>query len=218
MVRVQVKFTQDNKTISHSVQDAGVIGSHVFGEACCASSLEDVGVPVLFGDQSMTMEAGQTVVQFEDGKLRPDTNITACTLTFETTGHRWNLFQGDRFGADSLADFDVIITAEWSAYSSPWAYEKRNIATRTRTKTSVLWSVPPSIHHDVVETPDLTSVLRELQTAGEWTEKSTISFIFTPATDTQPGGREFKVLFTKVGSCSLFGTAFAVRVCRCGWP
>lgn len=211
-----VEFGQGNKTITHSVEISGEFGAHVFAERCCtaqAAAEGAEGAPIRFNPQAIQFTADSRVmIQFEASKLRTDTEVHSAHIAFEMVGHRWGIFQGDRFASDSTEPFAVDIRAEWSAHSMAEAYEKNNIETRVMTQSVVRWDMPFADNHEIVRTPDLSSLLQEVQTVSEWNERCTLSFAFEPVHDgTQPstGGREFKVLYT--------GTeAFLVSACPLG--
>ena len=188
-------FTQNNKTIINSIREMGVTTGHVFGESCCAA--EQSGAPVRFGTRDITLEPEHiTLFQFELAKLAHNSNISDAYLKLEATGHRWGPFQGDRFRGKLDEALDVVIRAELSEHSIPARFENNNIANREVTLASVPWSVPVTNGHSVIQTPDLSPLLMELQGLRGWERRSTVTIIIAPASNDEKGGREFKVLFT----------------------
>ena len=75
--------------------------------------------------------------------------------------------------------------------------EKNNIASRVLTEAAVIWDIPPQLtqQHDVIESPDLSALVTEIQLVEGWTEGATLTFVITPLPG-YIGGREFKMIFT----------------------
>ena len=152
-----------------------------------------------------------TVLQFETPKLRADSNISGATVKLETSGHRWSLLQGGMFGGDLEADAVFDIRAEASPHSLPARWEENNVAGRVWTKAVVQWAIPSIDRHTVVESPDLVSLLRELQDSKDWQETSTIALAFTPHAGST-GSREYKILLTMSDQMSILVGDFITYV------
>jgi hypothetical protein len=154
------------------------------------------GIPYRFGVRTIDFSPGiATVLQFQVPKLRYDSNVTDAFLKLETSGHRWQLNQGAMFTGDLEADAVFDIRAERSAHSMPARVEENDVAGRVWTTTAIEWSIPVAGRHEIIVSPDLSPLLRELQSTQDWKEVSAITLQFTPCPGST-GAREYKILLT----------------------
>ncbi|WP_339728193.1 PQQ-binding-like beta-propeller repeat protein [uncultured Gimesia sp.] len=75
------------------------------------------------------------------------------------------------------------IQAEDATDSKPFKETKQNLSARKRTRASVEWSPPAwrkvGAHGSVQATPDLTSILKEIQSKKNWKSGNSICFLIT---------------------------------------
>ncbi|QDT42968.1 outer membrane biogenesis protein BamB [Gimesia alba] len=75
------------------------------------------------------------------------------------------------------------IEAEASANAKPLTETKQNLSARKRTKAFVEWTPPPwtkvGAHSSEQTTPDLTSILKEIQSTKNWKAGNSICFLIT---------------------------------------
>lgn len=154
------------------------------------------GIPYRFGVRTIDFSPGiATVLQFQVPKLRHDSNVTDAFLKLETSGHRWHLNQGAHYTGDLEADAVFDIRAERSAHSMIARMEDNDVAGRVWTPTAIEWSIPAAGRHEIIVSPDLSPLLRELQSTQDWKEVSAITLKFTPRPGST-GAREYKILLT----------------------
>ena len=68
-----------------------------------------------------------------------------------------------------------------------------DITTRQLSHAYVQWEVPAQVPHALVQTPDLSSVISELQNITEWNDESTLTLVFIPVPVKGNARRVFKM-------------------------